>query len=132
MSKKYQGITGCILISTVLVACSSDSDDPDLDGTYSISATALTDVDINGGTCGDGSGEMTVTEGVLGGSVLSTNGNLYDISGSVTSSGEITGGFAQSGQLVVDVVGTLDGSEGSGTWVDALECEGTWESIKTG
>ncbi len=74
---------------------------------------------------------MTVTDGVLGGSVLSTNGNLYEISGSVSSAGEITGGFAQSGQLVVDVIGTLNGSEGSGTWVDALECEGTWVSTKT-
>ena len=124
--------TIALLSLTILTACSSDSDSEPVDfsGNYSLSATALTEFDTNGGTCGDGSGNMTIADGMLTGSVLSTNGNLFDVTGTVTESGDITGGFGQSGQLVVNFSGALNATGGTGTWEDLLECSGTWDAVK--
>jgi len=126
-------VLSVVFLSCLVVACGGSSD-PVLpaytDGDYDLTATATTDLDINGGTCGDGTGTMTLSEGVISGSALSTNGNTFDITGNIAADGTVEGGFAVSGELAVNFEGSVTGTEGSGTWKDLLECEGTWSVVK--
>jgi len=128
------GITSIVLIAGLSVSCSSGNTEPislNVDGTYDISAVATTELDVNGGTCGDASGALMIDNSEISGSVLSTNGHVFDLSGSVTSSGVVTGGFAQSGQSAASFEGAFSGDRASGTWSDVFECVGTWEAITT-
>ncbi len=139
MKAKFAGIA----LAGFLAACGSDDDDAadvtgeivpdaqvaaDLNGDYSLSAPATTEFDINGGTCGDGLGTLTLVDGVISGTAVSTNGLVFDLNGNVADDGVVSGGFALSGELVVTFVGSIDGTTGSGTWVDQFECMGTWEA----
>jgi len=125
------------MLMSLLTACggASSSGSPSiadpLDGNYYLAATSLTETDINGGTCGDGSGTLNVIDETLGGNILTTNGELFDIVGTIDSSGRVTGGFAQSGQNAARFEGSISGSRGTGTWNDLYECSGTWEAIKS-
>ena len=148
----------CILLAGVLAACGSDDDDDgafvsddavtadgqvvaddadtavgqvvaDLNGDYTLTAPAVTEFDVNGGTCGDGSGTLTLTDGVISGSALSTNGLAFELNGNVADDGVVSGGFAFSGENVVMFVGAIVGTTGSGTWEDEFECMGTWEAL---
>ena len=112
-----------LVLCVALQACSSSDDDDEfrlpLDGDYLIEATATTEFDSMGGTCGDAAGTMTLADNELTGTVLSTNGFSLDIQGSVTDSGEVTGGFAQGNNTVATFNGTFDLTSGSGDWEEA-------------
>lgn len=101
-----------------------------LNGEYSIEATASTRFDNTGGTCGDATGTMTITDNVMTGSVLTTNGNMLEVEGTVTENGEVVGGFAQGRIAVATFTGTISGTSGSGDWEDNFECVGTWTAEK--
>jgi len=127
-----------ILLAGLLAACGSDDDDgdgqivpdaqvaADLDGDYSLTAPATTEFGTDGGECGDGSGTLTLTDGVISGTAVSTGGLVFDLTGNVADDGAVSGGFALSGENVVMFVGTIADDTGSGTWEDNFGCMGTW------
>ena len=126
-----------ILLAGLLVACGSDDDDDgqivaqvaaDLDGDYSLTAPATTAFDTDGGQCSDGSGTLTLTDGVISGTVVSTGGLVFDLNGNVNDDGNVTGGFALSGENVVMFTGLVADSVASGSWEDNFGCLGTWEA----
>ena len=134
----------CIVLAGFLAACGSDDDDgavvaadpvvevqqvaSDLDGDFSLTAPATTDFAADGGACGDGSGTLILTDGVISGNALSTSGLVFDLNGEVDDDGIVTGGFALGGETVVVFEGAVVGTTGSGTWEDNFECMGTWEA----
>jgi len=124
----------CLLpFVSAIAACSGGGNETppmelNLDGEYNVSAPSTTDFASDGGVCGDASGTLTITDGVLEGAALSTGGLSYEISGEVGSDGSVAGGFAISGQNAASFEGTFDETSGSGTWVDIVECSGTWEA----
>jgi len=121
-----------IAILPFLTACGSDNESPvnqdaaDLNGEYNIVATSTTVFDVNGGTCGDATGTMTVTENEISGSVLSTNGVSLDIEGTISDDGNVVGGFAQGGNTIANFTGNISGTTGNGGWEDNFQCTGTW------
>jgi len=125
--------TSIFVLSGILISCGGGSSATqatlNLDGTYDISAIATTDFSINGGTCGDATGLMTITNSQLGGSVLSTNGSVFGISGEVSSDGSVTGGFAQAGENAATFEGSFSEGISNGTWTDIFQCMGTWEAV---
>jgi len=126
MVKKIHILLSCVTL-LLFSACGGGSDEVVVvDGEYSVEATALTQFDINGGTCGDASGSMMLTGNVLEGSIFTTNGNNLQVEGTVSENGEVAGGFAQGGNIVATFTGTFSGNSGSGDWEDSFECVGTW------
>jgi len=126
MVKKMHILLSCLALS-LISACGGGSDEVVVvDGEYSVEATALTQFDINGGTCGDASGAMTLTDNILEGSILTTNGNNLQVEGTVSENGEVAGGFALGGNAVATFTGSFSGNSGSGDWEDNFECVGTW------
>ena len=126
-----------ILLAGLLVACGSDDDDDgqivaqvaaDVDGDYSLTAPATTAFDTDGGQCSDGSGTLTLTDGVISGTVVTTGVLVFDLNGNVTDDGNVTGGFALSGENIVMFTGSIDDGTGSGSWEDNFGCLGTWEA----
>jgi len=126
-----------ILLAGLLVACGSDDDDDgqivaqvaaDLDGDYNLTAPATTAFGTDGGQCGDGSGTLTLTDGAISGTAVSTGGLVFDLNGNVTDDGNVTGGFALSGENVVMFTGLVADSVASGSWEDNFGCLGTWEA----
>jgi len=103
----------------------------DLNGDYGIQAISDTELDINGGTCGDAAGTMTVTGNNLTGSVLSTNGFSLDIVGTISDGGDIEGGFAEGGNTIASFTASITGTTGAGDWEDNFECTGTWTAIRS-
>jgi len=127
---------------SLISACSSSDDDDDIladvvagvietDGEYSIEAIATTLLDSDGGTCGDATGTMTVSDNQISGSVTSTNGLLFNVNGSVSDDGDVIGGFAAGGQTLVNFSGTIEDASGSGDWQDNFDCVGTWTANLT-
>lgn len=134
MKAKFAGI----LLAGFLAACGSDDDDDgqivadqvaaDLNGQYSLTAVATVDFADDGGSCSDATGNLTLTDGAITGTAVTTdNGTVFDISGSVADDGVLSGGFATSGQTIVMFEGSIVGTSGSGDWVDEFGCMGTWE-----
>lgn len=126
-----------ILLVGLLAACGSDDDDDgqivaqvaaDLDGDYTLTAPATTAFDTDGGECSDGSGTLTLTDGVISGTVVTTGVLVFDLNGNVTDDGNVTGGFALSGENIVMFTGSIDDGTGSGSWEDNFGCLGTWEA----
>ena len=118
------------VLASLAVSCGGGDSDPNFDGSYSLAAVSTTTFDVNGGQCGDASGAVLIEDSQMSGSVLTTNGTVFDVSGSITSAGSVTGGFAQSGQNAVTFDGSVSGNQGSGTWTDIFECTGTWTLTK--
>jgi len=118
-----------VVLAGLLTSCGSGSQTAlDLDGIYNISAIATTEFAANGGTCGDATGLMTIENSELSGSVLSTNGSVFNISGNVAADGSVTGGFAQAGENAATFEGNFTANAATGTWFDIFECMGTWEA----
>ncbi len=128
----------CLAVVSFLVGCSSggSSSEPaststEFDGSYDTTVTPITQFDINGGACANASGVIKIINSEISGSVISGWGDTYIVSGNVQSNGDVSGGFAFSGQLVASFEGAISGNTGSGTWKDINECSGTWQSTKT-
>ena len=122
-------VSVALAMLTTLAACSSSDDDndiTDLDGEYNIEAIALTELDVNGGPCGDASGSMTVMDGEMVGSVLTTNGNSLAIDGTIADNGNVEGGFALGTNAIASFSGSFSGNGGGGDWEDNFGCNGTW------
>ena len=128
------------MLAGFLAACGSDDDDggeivadqqvaADLNGQYSLLAVSTVDFARDGGSCSDATGTLTLTDGVVSGSAVTTdNGTVFDISGSVADDGVLSGGFATSGQTIVMFEVSIVGMSGAGDWVDDFGCMGTWEA----
>ncbi len=120
-----------------LAACSSNDDSDDAvnadtaefvlpAGAFTIEAIATTEFDSNGGTCGDATGEITITENALRGNVLSSNGFTLGVDGTLSDTGDVTGGFAQGSNTIASFSGQFTETSGSGIWTDNFDCTGTW------
>lgn len=129
---KGRRVISIALLAGFLSACDSNDDGADivLDGDYSFTAPTTVRFDNTGAECGDGSGTLTVTNGVITGSAVSTSGVTFELSGDVTPAGEVTGGFAVSGENAASFEGSFNGATGSGTWEDRFQCLGTWDATK--
>ena len=104
-----------------------NSGDSEYDGEYRLSVAAKTQYATDGGACADGAvGTMEISNSQISGSVIDINGNTYTLTGSVDSNGKVVGGFALSGDGVVDFSGDFESSSASGVWVDIYDCSGIW------
>ncbi len=125
-----------LIVLTWLVGCGGEGADPgpegggsnsENDGEYRLSVAAKTQYANDGGTCADGAvGTMEISNSQISGRVIDTVGGTYTLTGSVDSSGKIVGGFALSGDGVVDFSGDFGSSLASGVWVDIYGCSGIW------
>ena len=105
----------------------------DYSGEYQIIATSNTDYASNGLRCRGADGTLYVDDNYqLSGNVLSDWDDYYNITGDVTDSGYIQGGFARSydPDLVATFDGQLTSTGGYGQWEDRLNCAGTWEASR--
>jgi len=102
-----------------------------LSGDYTIKATASTQLDNKGRTCGEATGTMTVTNNSIGGSVLSSNGFTLQIDGTASDNGKVVGGFAQGSNTIATFSGSFSGTSGSGAWEDNFDCVGAWSAEKS-
>ena len=85
------------------------------DGNYTVSVVSDTEFDRNGGVCGDGTGSLTITNGVIEGTAMSTNGVPYTIGGQLDDEGEVVGGaFAINGTGAASYTGMFENGAGSG------------------
>lgn len=122
----------------LLASCSSNDDSDDIadmalvkpSGDFTIEAIATTEIDVNGGTCGDAAGDITITDNALRGNVLSTNGFTLGVDGTLSDTSEVTGGFAQGSNTIASFSGQFTDTSGSGIWSDNFECTGTWTATK--
>lgn len=132
-----------ILISVMLLsACGGggggddeDNSNPpqepeDFTGTYNLSALSTTKFDINNNPCGNAFGTMSINDSEVSGSIIDTWGNTYIITGDVSTSGDVIGGFAVAGKNVATYEGHISGNIGNGRWEDIYQCEGDWEATK--
>lgn len=99
----------------------------DYTGTYDITAKSTTSSDNYGGVCLDAYGQMTIeTSRKISGSVVAEWGYTLTLSGNVSSTGSISGGFARGSANVASFNGQMYENKGNGTWSDKRGCSGTW------
>ena len=126
-----------LLVSSVALftACGggggSDSTPPvDYSGDYHLVATATTAIDNYGNPCVGVEGMVNVTNLIVTGRVVTSDGDALDVNGEVTSTGQVSGGFtiADTDENVASYEGHMEPI--TGTWSDINGCSGTWIGAK--
>ncbi len=69
---------------------------------------------------------MQVEPPRLSGQVTDELNHTLQITGTITPTGTIHGGFAFSNKNAVQFSGQLHGQQGSGQWEDTYQCKGNW------
>ena len=123
------------LISLLFIGCgggSSSNNNPSTDNSsdssikrYNVSVTPSSS---SPSVCHSANGNMIINGSSVSGTVKRFGSNtIYVISGTyITDTGAIEGGFAISGQSVAEYSGTINGSNGNGSWSDDYGCNGSW------
>ena len=136
---KMKYLTTALFVSSVALftGCGggggSDSPPPaDYSGDYDIVTTEMTDKDIYGNFCVSIQARINVTDSIVTGSAVTSNGDALDVDGAVTSTGYVSGGFtiADTDMNVASYEGQMDAATGTGTgtWNDINGCSGTWRA----
>ena len=95
-----------------------------------IYAESTTEYGNNGNPCLDAAGTMHINNAQISGDVLTDWDYELDISGYVSTSGSVSGGFASGSENVASFDGQMDDKGGHGGWDDTYGCSGTWKAIK--
>ena len=98
-------------------------------GNYNVVVTPSVS-EASGYDCVGASGLMNISNSVVTGKVTTKWGNVYDLSGNVSSNGYISGGFAVVDFNAATYEGQLNGNGGSGSWEDIYGCYGNWTSVR--
>ena len=85
----------------------------------------------NGTSCGSSTAYMAVSDNAVTGSILTSWGETYSLTGTVTDDGSLSCSGKEGDYVVVTIQGTLSGASGSGTWEDFYGCYGTWTATKS-
>lgn len=127
------------LFIAILAGCSdndNDNDSPsfsdDFDGTYEMELVRTRLTNANGQPCGGGVGTIKVDEGEISGSIIENQGGeTVGMTGTVESSGDVSGSGFIDGEKVVTYEGKISGNTGSGSFAaTGDECEGDWDVVK--
>jgi len=98
----------------------------DLNGDYNITVS-LSEASTAVPECEEATGLLNVTGTTITGIVDDT----FTITGSISSDGTISGGFAlEDGNPFASYNGMLDGEDLVGEWSDVRGCGGTWRAVK--
>jgi len=98
----------------------------DLNGDYDLDVM-LSEASMVSPECSEVSGTLTVT----GTTITGTVDDRFDVTGTIGSDGNITGGFAlEDGNAFANYGGMLEGAALAGTWTDITGCAGTWRAEK--
>jgi len=108
----------------------SGCDSVGFNGSYTIVATSITATNINGESCGNGAGTLNMNGTTVGGNLFTSSGVRFDLTGTITSAGVVTGGFARDGLNTATFNGSFSGTRGSGIWQDVYQCSGSWVAVK--
>jgi hypothetical protein len=118
----------------LLIGCSTKNPKPQVDNSpiYKLIAIAETELSNQGDTCADATGTIRLYKNGIFGSARDTFSRGFKITGKISASGEIAGGFALSIVTAVDFKGQLDADKkhANGTWKDVYECQGIWKATK--
>ncbi len=95
-------------------------------GHYQITAEATIPYSKHGNICKGAAGTMIIEPPRLSGQVTDALGHTLKITGTITPTGVIHGGFAFSNKNAVQFSGQLQGQQGSGQWEDNYQCQGKW------
>ena len=71
---------------------------------------------------------ITIRDSQISGTAKDSQERVYEISGYVDSSGQITGGLGIGGNTVVGITGYLSENSGGGTYKTINGCAGTWSA----
>jgi len=98
----------------------------DLNGDYDITVL-LSEASLAVPECEEAEGILNVTGTTITGIV----DDVFTVTGSISSDGTISGGFAlEDGNPFAVYDGMLDGEDLVGTWADLRGCGGTWRAVK--
>jgi len=138
--KRLQMLLGIVALSFIMGCGGGGStggtvtvpdSDVDHSGAYQLKVTSdVAETPI--AYCSGASGEMSIADGNITGTVLSDLNDRYFISGTVNDSGAISAGLAvvEGGENIAYYTGQLTPTGGSGKWEDEMGCHGSWTATK--
>ena len=87
-------------------------------------------VPTSGGNCKGATGEMIINGSGISGTITTGWGDILTIGGTyVSSSGNVSGGFAKNNLRLAEYSGKIVNNNITGIWSDSLGCSGTWSGI---
>lgn len=133
------------LVLTGLVGCDDSAPKKDqaaapignvtkFDGTWEVKGRTGTEDGSNEPVCGSetGLGVVTISSGVVKGTIKNSSDFEYTFSGTIEASGKLTGMMLYSGYDAAKIFGNFSETSGEGTWEDALNaCPGVWRAART-
>ena len=87
-------------------------------------------VSTSGSNCKGAIGEMIINGSGISGTITTGWGDVLTIGGTyVSSSGNVSGGFAKNNLRLAEYSGTIVNNNTTGRWSDSLGCSGTWSGV---
>lgn len=128
---KYLKIALLVIPVTLIIVFGGNSDSAiDYSGNYQLFATSTTENNNYGQPCVGAKGIINVSNSIVTGRVITDGGNVLDVNGEVTSSGQISGGFAIADLTAASYEDKLYANGGNGNWDSIYGCSGIWAAEK--